>query len=163
MASPPGEAQTSSGPPDLKRYLPHAVVATALVVLLPAFVVSLIEPKGEPAMLLFSVPLAMGLSIVVAATLSALWSRQRGSVDLVFGELMLWGWWRRYQAEKRLSQAVTLIGKNVKAIDFDGPEGSFIEGTVERINFQKAPNIVGIRTAAGELKYVMLAAVAEVN
>jgi hypothetical protein len=65
------------------------------------------------------------------------------------------------------SQAVTLIGKDVKALnighDPENPDDDFVEGTVERINFQNAPNIVGIRTKAGELEYVMLAAVAEVN
>jgi hypothetical protein len=47
--------------------------------------------------------------------------------------------------------------------DPENPDDDFIEGKVERINFQNAPSIVGIRTEAGELKYVMLAAVAEVN
>ena len=71
------------------------------------------------------------------------------------------------QSSLDASQAVTLIGKTVKALNVDqdpgDPNDDFIEGKVERISFQNAPNIVGIRTAAGDLKYVMLGAVAEVN
>ncbi len=127
MTSPHGGVE-ASGPPDLKRYLPLSVAVTALVVIVPALAVSLVEPKDDPAILLLSVPLAMGLSVAGAAVLSALWTRQRGSVDLVFGELMLWGWLRRVRAEKRLSEAATLLkpsgrsGRHAPAADVDQVE-----------------------------------------
>jgi flagellar basal-body rod modification protein FlgD len=90
-----------------------------------------------------------------------------GNVEVKLGAIQSVQYENNLQASLDSSQAVTLIGKNVKALnaehDPDNPDDDYIEGTVERINFQNAPNIVGIRTATGELKYVMLGAVAEVN
>jgi flagellar basal-body rod modification protein FlgD len=90
-----------------------------------------------------------------------------GNVEVKLGAIQSVQYENNLQASLDSSQAVTLIGKNVKALnaehDPENPDDDFIEGTVERISFQNAPNIVGIRTAAGELKYVMLGAVAEVN
>jgi flagellar basal-body rod modification protein FlgD len=90
-----------------------------------------------------------------------------GMVEVGLGAIQSVQYEDGVQSSLDASQAVTLIGKNVKAVnieqDPENPDDDFIEGTVERINFQNTPNIVGVRTAAGELKYVMLAAIAEVN
>ncbi len=90
-----------------------------------------------------------------------------GAVEIGLGAIQSVQYENNMQSSLDASQAVTLIGKHVKALNVEqdaaNPDDDFIEGTVERINFQNAPNIVGIRTAAGELKYVMLGAVAEVN
>ncbi|MEX2244443.1 MAG: flagellar hook capping FlgD N-terminal domain-containing protein [Fimbriimonadaceae bacterium] len=90
-----------------------------------------------------------------------------GLVEVKLGAIQSVAYENNLQNSMDASQAVTLIGKNVKALnighDPENPDDDFVEGTVERINFQNAPNIVGIRTKAGELEYVMLAAVAEVN
>ena len=90
-----------------------------------------------------------------------------GLVEVKLGAIQSVAYENNLQNSMDASQAVTLIGKNVKALnigqDPENPDDDFLEGTVERINFQNSPNIVGIRTKAGELEYVMLAAVAEVN
>jgi flagellar basal-body rod modification protein FlgD len=89
-----------------------------------------------------------------------------GNVEVGLGAIQSVQYENNLQSSLDASQAVTLIGKEVRAYDPDNdpenPDDDFFEGTVERINFKNAPNVVGIRTAGGELKYVMLGAVAEV-
>lgn len=119
----------------------------------------------------FQDPLVLGVvtGVVVKNGAQMLQIREAdgGIVEVGLGAIQSVEYENGVQASLDASQAVTLIGKNVKALNFgenpDDPNDDFIEGTVERINFQNSPSIVGIRTAGGELKYVMLAAVAEVN
>jgi len=75
------------------------------VSILPAIAVWAIVPTGSVTLLIVSVPLAMALSLVAASTGSAIWKRRPGSRDLIFADLMLWGWVRRVRAERRLADA----------------------------------------------------------
>ena len=108
LASSPG-APTQIAP-RTERWLPHALIATAFVVVLPALAVWAIVPRGEAALLALSVPLGMLLSLLAASVGGAIWKRVPGSRDLVFADLMLWGWLRRLRAERRLACAETLLG-----------------------------------------------------
>jgi putative nucleotidyltransferase with HDIG domain len=98
---------TSSSP---TRFLPHAVVATLAVVVLPAVAVSFVGTLGSPWLAVASVLLAMAISIAAASAGSAIWARRPGSRDMVFADLMLWGWLRRVRAERRLAEARGLLG-----------------------------------------------------
>jgi putative nucleotidyltransferase with HDIG domain len=95
---------------DTRRYLPHAVLATAFVVGLPAGAVWAFVPSGSGALLVASVPLAILVSVAAAGAGAAFWMRRPGSRDLVFADLMLWGWVRRLLAERRLAQAREVLG-----------------------------------------------------
>jgi putative nucleotidyltransferase with HDIG domain len=95
----------------------HALVATIAVIVLPALAVSFIETSGRPWLVLSSVLLAMVLSVAAATVGSALWTRRPHSSDLVFGDLMLWGWLRRVRAERRLAQAQGLLGSAARRTD----------------------------------------------
>jgi hypothetical protein len=97
-------------PSRLTRYLPHAVVATAAVMILPAVAVWAITPTGNPVLLVASLALAMLVSVAAASAGAAIWKRRPGSQDVVFADLMLWGWLRRQRAERRLAEARTLLG-----------------------------------------------------
>lgn len=101
----------------VKRYLAHAVVATALVLGLPAVVVWALTPAGSLAWSIVSVPVAMMLSVAVAGAGSAIWARRPGSRDLIFADLMLWGWVRRVRAERRLAEARKVLGADGLARD----------------------------------------------
>jgi putative nucleotidyltransferase with HDIG domain len=99
------------------------MIATAFVVVLPALAVWAIVPRGEVALLALSVPCGMLLSVLAANVGGALWKRTPGSRDVVFADLMLWGWLRRLRAERRLARAETLM---------DGdPEGLSVEALTE--------------------------------
>ena len=103
----------------LERWLPLAIVATACVVILPALAVWVIVPPGEVALLAVSVPLGMLLSVLAANLGTALWKRTPGSRDIVFADLMLWGWLRRSRTERRLAHAETLLGDGAQNVSVE--------------------------------------------
>jgi putative nucleotidyltransferase with HDIG domain len=112
---------------DTTRYLPHAVLATAFVTGLPAVAVWAFLPVGHPALLVLSVPLGIGVSVIAAAAGAAFWMRRPGSRDLVFADLMLWGWIRRLLAERRLSEARRVLGLEPGASGPDLPPDRRVE------------------------------------
>jgi putative nucleotidyltransferase with HDIG domain len=112
---------------DTTRYLPHAVLATGFVTGLPAVAVWAFLPVGHPALLLASVPLAIAVSVLAAAAGAAFWMRRPGSRDLVFADLMLWGWIRRLLAERRLSEARRVLGLEPGALGPDLPPDRRVE------------------------------------
>jgi HD-GYP domain-containing protein (c-di-GMP phosphodiesterase class II) len=99
----------------MRRYLPLALLNTALVVVLPAFVVSAVVPPGGPLLTAASGLAAVALSVAIATAAAALWQRQRRSRDVVFSDLLLWGWLHRCWTERRLSQARELFDSARKA------------------------------------------------
>jgi HD-GYP domain-containing protein (c-di-GMP phosphodiesterase class II) len=92
---------------DSRRFLPHALAATLLVIVAPALVVVALSPLSGLADLLLSALLATGLSVAAGSALAALWTRQPQSREIPFGDLMLWSWARRVRAERRLAKATT--------------------------------------------------------
>jgi putative nucleotidyltransferase with HDIG domain len=92
------------------RFLPHALVATLAVTVLPSLAISAIGTTSDSLLLFLSVVGAMLLSLVLAFAGAAVWKRWPGSTDLVFGDLMLWGWLRRARAERRLAEVRALLG-----------------------------------------------------
>ena len=102
-----------------ERWLPLALLATASVVIAPALAVWAIVPRGEAALLLLSVPLGMLLSVLAARLGTALWKRAPGSRDIVFADLMLWGWLRRCRTERRLARAETLLGADAEGMSVE--------------------------------------------
>jgi hypothetical protein len=91
------------------RYLPLAIAATATVIVLPAVVVAALIPRDGVVMTLCSALSGVALSVALAAIGASLWKRQPRSRDVVFADLMLWCWVRRYRTEQRLSQARDLF------------------------------------------------------
>ena len=57
-----------------------------------------------------SLAVTVGLSMLIAAAGSAWWVRRPGGRDIVFADLMLWGWLRRFRTERRLANATWLLG-----------------------------------------------------
>ena len=62
--------------------------------------------------------LAVGLfvSLLVAYGGRVLWQLRPGSRDLLFSDLMLWGWLRRRRLERHLGDAVALLGLGSKGV-----------------------------------------------
>jgi putative nucleotidyltransferase with HDIG domain len=91
------------------RFLPHAIAATFVVMVLPSLVLTLVGPDGPGWVVVLCVLAAMAASLALAAGGSAIWIRHPRSQDAVFADLMLWGWLRKYQAERRLAEARALL------------------------------------------------------
>jgi putative nucleotidyltransferase with HDIG domain len=101
-------------------FLVHALVATFAVIVLPALAVSFIETSGRPWLVLLSVLAAMALSVAAGTIGSALWTRHPNAGDLVFGDLMLWGWVRRVRAQRRLAEATGVLGSGAASLEEQG-------------------------------------------
>jgi putative nucleotidyltransferase with HDIG domain len=94
----------------LTRYLPQVALATFAVAGLPALISSAVQATvGVPAGL--AILMAMLLSVLFARAGAAIWMRRPDSRDIVFGDLMAWGWLRRVRAERRLAEAERLLGR----------------------------------------------------
>ncbi len=91
---------------DSRRYLPHVLGATALVIVVPALVVIPLAPFSGIADMLLSALLATGLSVVAGSICSAAWTRRPESSEIVFGDLMLWAWIRRARDERRVAKGL---------------------------------------------------------
>jgi HD-GYP domain-containing protein (c-di-GMP phosphodiesterase class II) len=94
-----------------------SVAVTAAVTVLPLVVVAQVGRAGSPLALALHVLAAMVLSILIARALAALWTRHERSSDLVFGDLLLWGWIRRALAERRLERASRELEKPIATGD----------------------------------------------
>ncbi len=92
----------------LLQYLPLALFATVSVIVLPAALVTAFIPKGDTLLMLLSIALAVAASVTIASLEAAIWTRCPGSRDLTFADLMLWGWLRRYWADRGLAQTQAL-------------------------------------------------------
>ena len=105
-SSPMGEDRTS----ELLRYLPQVVLVTVLVVLAPAGVVWALASSG--AVTAFLPLVAIGLVVCLTIGFGGLrvWKLTPGSQSLLFADLMLWGWVRRFRSERRLDSALALLG-----------------------------------------------------
>jgi putative nucleotidyltransferase with HDIG domain len=104
-------AQETAEPQNPSRFLPQVAIATGVVLGLPAVAATWLQASlGLSAIL--SMLAAVLLSLVAANLGAAYWMRRPESRNLVFGDLMVWGWLRRMMAERRLSEAKKLLGAN---------------------------------------------------
>jgi hypothetical protein len=73
------------------RYLPHMLLATAIVAVLPALAGWWLRDRGvlssALAYVLFCVLVSLGLSVIGAAY----WKQRRHATDMLFSELLVWG------------------------------------------------------------------------
>jgi putative nucleotidyltransferase with HDIG domain len=89
----------------IRRRLPIVIAATAVVAVMPAVVAAHVLPARDPASIVGSALLAALLSVATSRAGAALWARHHGSGDVLFADLMVWGWLRRLWAERRLAAA----------------------------------------------------------
>ena len=95
------------------RYLPHVVLATALIAGIPVALAWLLiasDAVTSPVVLML---VTVAVSLVTFRAGAAIWKRHPGAGELLFGELMIWGWLRRLWSERRLDRAVSRIGPAV--------------------------------------------------
>ncbi len=100
---------SDGGAPPASRYLPLVIAVTALVVVVPAVAVWLLREQGVISSWWVCVLLAVALSLTIAFLGSVCWRRGRRSGDLMFSELLLWGWLRRVRADRKLANAGKLL------------------------------------------------------
>src|SRR3954452_24882898 len=84
-------------------------VATFVVIVLPAVVVGGLSALGVLTSVWMGVALAVALSLAFSSAGSAYWRRQ-ASGDVLFSDLLVWGWLRRRRTERRVGRADELLG-----------------------------------------------------
>src|SRR4051794_5475949 len=82
--------------------------ATVLVMVLPAVVVGVLSALGMLRSLWVGALLAVVLSLGLSSAASAYW-RRHATGDVLFSDLLLWGWLRRRRTERRLGRADELL------------------------------------------------------
>lgn len=92
------------------RQLPRVVVATSLVVGCPIVAVLALRATGAVSSTIALSLIAILLSLAASFAGDALWKRRAASGDLVFGDLMVWGWLSRWRSERLLSRTASLVG-----------------------------------------------------
>lgn len=90
------------------RHLPQMVLATTLVAALPLTISLGLRASGVISGWV-SVGLAVALSCAASSAGSAFWRKRGGHGEVLFGELLLWGWIRRWHLERELANATRLL------------------------------------------------------
>jgi putative nucleotidyltransferase with HDIG domain len=90
-------------------FLPLSVFATLTVVVGPVAVVATLAPNHGMLGEMLAVVLAVVGSLAIASVGARLWMRWPRSREVIFAELMLWGWVRRFRAERRLARTRDLF------------------------------------------------------
>ncbi|MDQ6729226.1 MAG: HD-GYP domain-containing protein [Actinomycetota bacterium] len=87
-------------------YLLQVTAATLLVVVCPISTVSWLYTSGTVQSPVVGMALGMALALGLSYLGSAFWQTRSGSGDVLFGDLLIWGFVRRWRRERRLSSAL---------------------------------------------------------
>jgi putative nucleotidyltransferase with HDIG domain len=87
-----------------------------MVTLAPAALVWVVADAGVVTGFVPLLAVGFLVSLLVAYGGRALWQVRPGSRDLLFSDLMLWGWLRRWRLERRLGDAVALLGLDTEGV-----------------------------------------------
>jgi hypothetical protein len=97
------------------RYLPHVLLATAVIAGIPVALAWVLVATGAVTSPVLLVLITVTVSLLAFRAGAAVWKRHPGAGELLFGELMLWGWLRRVWSEWRLNRAASRVGPVVDA------------------------------------------------
>ncbi len=86
------------------------IAATTLVAVAPAAVVWGLKGAGVLNSFVACAALGAALSLGACHLAARLWERRTGTEDVLFGDLMIWGWIRRGVQQRRLADAVSVLG-----------------------------------------------------
>lgn len=94
---------------DTLGYLPQALLATGVMLGAPIGLVLALTSSGVVSSVPLLIVIAVALSFLISRAGAAIWQRRPGGGELLFGELMLWGWLQRLRSERRLAEAVGAV------------------------------------------------------
>jgi hypothetical protein len=89
--------------------LPVVVLVTGAVFAVPIVVVWQLRSHGAVTSIWLAILIALAVSVVLSWALQAYWTRGVHRTDLLFSELMLWGWLSRLRSERQLRNAATML------------------------------------------------------
>jgi hypothetical protein len=92
-----------------KRQYAAVALATTIVAGCPVGVVWWLRVSGTVTSAPFAVALGMGFSLWLSCFCRLIWETRPGSEDLLFSELMIWGYLHRRRSERRLANVAGLL------------------------------------------------------
>jgi HD-GYP domain-containing protein (c-di-GMP phosphodiesterase class II) len=92
------------------RLLPRVFAATALVAVSPLLAVWGLGRLHVVDSPLLAAALGAALSLALYHLAATFWQRRPDAADVLFGDLMLWGWVRRCVQQRRITDAAALLG-----------------------------------------------------
>ena len=102
------------------RLFPLVLLVTTAVIGLPIALVWALRADGALTSSWLAVAVAVGASLVISWMLRLAWARVAHRSDLLFGELLLWGWLTHLRYERQLKNAARLLD----AVDIDSARAS---------------------------------------
>jgi putative nucleotidyltransferase with HDIG domain len=95
--------------PPPARHLPQMMIATTFVAVLPLAISLALRASGLIASGWLSMALAIALSLSASSAGNRYWRKRGGGGEVLFSELLLWGWIRRWRQERELANATRLL------------------------------------------------------
>ena len=89
--------------------------ATLLVAVCPVAVVWWLRASGTVSSAAVGVIIGMALSMGISHLGCLVWEKRSGSEDLLFSELMIWGYLHRRHTQRRLASALAMVGPMTEA------------------------------------------------
>jgi HD-GYP domain-containing protein (c-di-GMP phosphodiesterase class II) len=102
-------ARRVSRPRHLIALLPLSILATLAVIVGPVAIVAALVPDRGLRWAPLAVLAVVAGSLAIASAGAWIWMRWPRSREMVFAELMLWGWIRRFWVERRLARTRDLF------------------------------------------------------
>lgn len=94
----------------LITYLPLVAVTTLLVAILPVALVWWLRAAEIINSFWVGAAVSVTVVFVIWHAGGALWKTRSGSHDILFSELLLWGWMQRWRNDRRLDAAADVLG-----------------------------------------------------
>ena len=94
----------------LIMYLPLVATVTFIVAVFPVLLVWWLRASGLVTSFWAGAALGTAGAFVAWYVGGALWKTRTGSRDILFSELLLWGWLQRWRNDRRLSAATDVLG-----------------------------------------------------
>ena len=101
--------------PKMSRYLPQALGATGVVVAGPVVAVWALRAGQVVGSTMVAIVIGVVLSVAASFVGSAYWANRESSRDVLFSELMIWGWLRRWRAEHKLTASLERLARMTTA------------------------------------------------
>jgi len=98
------------------KQLAQVAIATLLVAGCPVGVVWWLRASGAVSSAVLGVLMGMLLSLCASFVGCLVWEKRTGSEDLLFSELMVWGFLHRWHTQRRLASALDMLGP-LRAVD----------------------------------------------
>jgi hypothetical protein len=92
------------------KQLAEVAVATLLVAGCPVAAVWWLRASGAVSSAVVGLVFGMALSLGASYVGCLVWEKRPGSEDLLFSELMIWGYLHRWRTQRRLASALDMLG-----------------------------------------------------